>query len=453
MGNMQSNIADVKVVELLNGNRLKPESRHMKEIYNRVNQYVEEGKLVRLDFSGAGLSAIYTDDKFKELLVGDKFQGVYMRFKGEEQLVQTLRLLLTLSGRDEERVCNVENTNLSSGEQSSVFTETSKSRSTRIALEENGVEVVANEQKIVIHYTNWNGKTVLSSMSTVFAVIGLYNAVVNQLKATGYTRADIDFGSLTVGTRSDSVGDMLQVAKNSLTDLGYTVLYKFDNKATEKQWNTAVIMSEAPKTVSEILSKVDSYLKSGTVGMLSEYVPAESRRDRLGRVGKGKVATRQPAIYLGHTEDTVKFRRYNGTKFLRRADWDRKLMQDAEYLIDFGEVPLEEPVFNLSFVDMEIPIDKVGICKFSYGTHYHYSLPVHGTTAELVKCWAYNKTKEKFEEVRIPLPVFLELVLDENNEDYNVDELQNCIEFSEHQLRSNEVELANLDDYDFDRRG
>lgn len=446
-----TNIADVNVSQLLDGEKLKANSKQMKEVYDAVVKQVEMGKTVKLDFSGVAFYRINEDEKFKELLLDDKFDNVYMRFRGEAKLVQIFKLLLQLQGKNVNKIFNEENVTQTVVNADSVFNETANSKALREILEQKGVEVRADEGKIIVHYTKWNGETVLSSIDKIYPVIALYNAIKNQLQAHNLFVAEVDFGNISVANRSGPVADMLQSAKKRLSALGYTVSFSVSNKHTEKQWNTSVIMDETRKSRDVVLKELDQ-LKIGSVGVLAEYVPSEARTDRLGRVGKGVISTSQPAMYMGHTDEIIRIRQFNGTKFLRRVDWDRKAVIEAGYLLEMGEKFIERPVFELAYTDKEIPISKIGMCKFSYGTHFHFSLPVQTHPEASEDCWAFNTRTGKFENVKVPLPMFLELVLDENGIDYDVEELQTCIALTEQNLKALGVSLADLDDFDFDKR-
>lgn len=449
MGKPVQLIQDVKAKDFVTSGKLQPDSYSMTRLYNHIKD-IPSNVTVRLDFTGVQLGDITNDDLFKELLISQEFSNVFMRFNNEPKLTTICEMLLELANVKSRKVLNVTPESKVLSGVDLLFRSTKQTQRVTDLLLSKAVEENNLDQSITVHYYRWKGNYILTSANSPTSIAGLYYAIKETLERLGWRKALVDFDDLEVmGARGESTGDMLHNMCTLLERDGYHTKLLFNDEKSQRQWNLSVGMAEMQEDKTELQKKIDMDLKPGMVGVFTEYVPNENKPDRLGRVGEGKVATRQPAIYLGHEGNIYKFRQFIGSKFMRRTDWYRKIWEEAQYLAELGETVTEENVFDLRYKDIEIPFEKLGICRYCYGTHYHFSLPVQTSAEESIPTVVYRRSTERFEKVKILLPQFIAEVLRENGIEHDREQLETCILLSEANMEKANIKIEDLTDLDF----
>lgn len=427
-------------------NRLAP-GKEAKELLAYVTKKLKTVKEIELDFNGAEVSDNITiDDNFKKLILDDRYNNVYFKFYNKPQIVQMCGLLLKVSGKSISRVQNIEPV-LTQVYQTAdeVYTSTAKSERLAKKILSCGTMVDEGNQTVMIYYNETpDGVTVLSSMNSKDAVIALRDAVMTKLNESGYRRAIVDFGSLDLFTnRSTVVAAAMVNLFNSMITKHYIVEFKLQN---EEDRRLLEMMHEIPSMATdsdEILEKIDANLEVGSVGLLSEYVQKETKVDKFGHYGNGQVATRQPAVYLGRKGQTLNFRVYDAHTFMRRIDWiARKQEEDEKGVVTL----MHNQEFELKYKDVSINLDDIGICKFCNGTRYYFSLAIQSKPEEFLETH-YIKSDGTYGVVKVTLPKFIELVFNEQQQEYNMDMLLLCVEETEDRLNKLGVKIEDLSRY------
>lgn len=444
-------IKEIKVKEVCS--KVSPNSASMIKLYKLIDS-IPKSTIVKVDFKGVTVGTLTNDEKFKELLIDRKFSNVFFTFYGETKLKAICDMLMVVMGvnnnnkvtnvlPEEEYVYSVEN----------FFTPSIVTESITNKLLENGLEVDTANNRCILHYDMYKGVNIMSTFTNSKDVIGIYNAMKVALDRTGLKSVLVDFGTVHALTgRKDGLADLLYQARKILKSKGYEVEYRFNDDLSKKNWSLAIGIEVAEKDYAKSLAEIKENLKPNTVGMLAEYIPNKKNTDRLGRYGNGIVHTRQPAIFLKAEGDRLYFRKFNSNTFMRRADWDKKNLILAQELLEIGKQFDTEQEFNLNAKDVDFHISEIGVASINFGSKFHFSLPIQTKESEMVEVYAWNRKSERFENVKILLPKFLQLVLDENNVTYDRAELEVDIGLTEYKLRNQGIEVPDTRNYQFMRR-
>lgn len=425
--------------------RLAP-GKTMKDLLTRVDKEVKLKKKFVLDFKNVMISELLTtDDNFKKLLLDKKYDGVNLVFYNEKKLVTMGKLLLQLSDGRQDKIENVEPTITQTYQTAEeVYVATAKSKRLETKLKTMGMIIDDDKKCITLHYHKTPDKKtiILDGLNTKDSVIAIRDALLSTLNETGYKRAVVDFDDMQLfQNRSEAIAAAMCNLFNSFVSKKYEIEFKL---FYEEDRRLLEMMHEIPSMStdeSEILEKIDSNLEVGSIGLLSEYVQKDSKTDKFGHYGNGKVATRQPAIYLGRDGAKLKFRVYDAHTFLRRIDVIVKQKEQAEQ----GIVTLSQND-KFKYKDVEIELSTIGICKFCNGNRYYFSLAIQTKDNEFIGTH-YKKDDGTFGVVNMTLPVYIESVLTEQNQQYNAEMMMLCIEETKRRLECNDVEIEDLSNY------
>lgn len=427
-------------------NRLAP-GKEARELLNYVTKKLKTVKEIELDFNGTEVSDNITiDDSFKKLVIDDKYAKVHLKFYNKPQIVKMCQLLLKVSGKDITRVENLEPVTTQVYQTADeVYQSTPKSERLTKKLLSCGTFVDDDAKVVIIYYNETPNKVnVLNAINNKDAIVALRDAVVTKLNETGYRKALVDFGNMELFTnRSVVIAAAMVNLFQSMITKHYVVEFKLQK---EEDKRLLEMMHEIPSMstdTDEILEKIDVNLEVGSVGLLSEYVQKETKVDNFGHYGNGKVATRQPAIYLGRDGMVLKFRVYDAHTFMRRVDWIARKQEENEK----GIVTLmHNQEFELKYKDISINLEDIGICKFCNGARYYFSLAIQSKPEEFLETH-YIKEDGTYGTVKVILPKFIEMVLNEQQQEYNLQMLLLCVEETENRLREARVEIEDLSRY------
>lgn len=432
-------VSDIVKVKLAPG-------KEAKDLLAVVTKKLKLSKSLELDFNGIEVSdSITTDDYFKKLFLDDKYSNVYLRFHNKPHIVRMCKMLLKISGKNEERVTNVEPI-LTEVYQTAdeVYQPTKKSiRLTQKLLNYGTVIDNANRQVIIYYNQTPSGQYILNAINTKDPVIALKEAIMQVLGQTGYRKAIVDFGDMQLfSNRSGVIAAAMCNLFNSMAQKNYQVELKIKDGEDRRLLEMTHEIPSMSTDEDEILEKIDNNLEIGAVGLLSEYVRIETKVDKFGHFGNGQVATRQPAVYLGRDGNNLKFRVYDAHTFMRRIDWIVKVTDDEEK----GFETFRDKVFEVKHKDVSIPLENIGVCKFCNGNRYYFSLAIQSKEDEFIDIH-YLKQDGTYGVVAATLPEFLKMVLNEQHEKYNLQMMLLCIEETEKRLAEKNIYVEDLSKY------
>lgn len=409
---------------------------------------------VTLDFKDVTLGELYSDDNFKELLINPKFDHIRFLFHNENRKVKLMGCIISMArGKDfaNSKVQNDSRVEEVKYDLDKLLASSSKSKPKEVELEKRGISVDPINKHVTLYYYKHNGNYVMSSISSQHDVIAIYNVMLRVMKENNIVHGTVDFGELQAfNKRSVGTCDVLVQAKRLLKQHGLEVEFLFRDEASKRHMDLAIGLEEQVSK-EEALNKIKTYFPSGTVGMLAFYIPDASRKDRVGRWGNGEVYMREPAIFLGCEGNNLRFRVFRSSSFKRRADFYRDARIEAQIRADNGEEYSTIIGYALKSEEKLIPFDEVGIARLKYGSQYHFSRPVQTLPDESKEVYAYSKISKTMENVKILLPRWLQLVLDENLVEYSRQELSVDIGLSEVEMRSHGYKLVDETDYIFNR--
>lgn len=432
-------VSDIVKVKLAPG-------KEAKDLVAYVTKKLKLAKQIELDFSGIEVSDnITTDDYFKKLFLDDKYSNVYLKFHNKPHVVRMCKLLLKIAGKNEERVTNIEPI-MTEVYQTADEVYQSNNKSTRLMnkLLSMGTIIDSQNNQVIIYYNQTpSGQLILSEINTKDPVIALRDAITKVLDSTGYKKAIIDFGEMTLfNNRSDSIAAAMCNLFNSMAQKNYQVELKIKEGDDIRLLEMTHEIPSMSTDTDEILDKIDNNLDIGSVGLLSEYVSIDTKVDKFGHMGNGQVATRQPAIYQGRDGSNLKFRLYDAHTFMRRVDWIAKMAEDEEKGFD----TFREKNFEVKYKDITIPLENIGVCKFCNGNRYYFSLAIQSKDDEFIDIH-YLKDDGTYGTVAATLPEFLKMVLNEQHEKYSLQMMLLCIEETERRLKERNIPIEDLSKY------
>jgi hypothetical protein len=438
----------IMVSTLVKG-RLQP-GKSMKDLLDSLTKSIRTSrdKDVELDFNGVTISDTITiDDNFKKLLVDDKYKAVRLKFYNESQIVKMSKLLLRLSKCDENKVENVSPVvTMAYQTADDVYQETKKSKRIKEKFLNQAIVVDDEHKCIVLYYHKTpDGTMIMNDMNTKDVVIAMRDAVLAKLTETGYSKAIIDFADMQLFTnRSEVIAAAMSNLFSSMSSKGYEMDFKLEKEEDRRLLEMTHEIPSMSTDSEEILEKIDNNLEVGSIGLLSEYVQKDSKVDKFGHYGNGQVATRQPAIYLGRDGEMLKFRVYDTHTFMRRIDWIVKQKEQEEQGITTLR---QDKSFKLKYRDVEISLDSIGICKFCNGSRFYFSLAIQTKEDEFLETH-YKNEDGTYGVVKVMLPKMIEMVLNEQNQEYNLKMLMLCVEETYKHLTSKGIEIEDLSLYD-----
>jgi len=402
---------------------------------------------ITLDFLGVSISeTIAYDDKFKQLLLDDRYQNVILMFHGEREVPRVCKLLLRISNKDENRIVDVPITHLNLSPQESLFMATDKSDRLKRKILNLGSEVDKENNLITVYYHhNKDGDTIFETLTSQDSIVAVRDAILELGKQSNIKNVCIDFtGIELVVDRAETLLETLCLMIRNLAENGYHVEISSDNDKDVRYISMIDEIPNMPRDINKIIEILDANLELNAVGLLSEYVNKPNKLDNFGHYGNGEVATRQVAIYLGRDDYTLKFKVFDARYFKRKID--KKILNNAVATSKFQQLQMSQQ--GLTSHTVNIPITQIGVCKFCDGPQYYFSLPVQENASEFVETH-YRSSQGKFETIRILLPTFISMVLNENNEDYNLDLLMECEEESIRRLTKKNIFIPDVSDIDF----
>lgn len=416
----------------------------MKDFVLKVEKLLKTNKEILLDFTGVSFGDITTDDEFKRLLIDSKFKHVKLQFYNQENIVNICKLFLHLAGGSEDKVVNVvPKLNVTYQTAEEVYQTNKKSKRLTNLFLTKAFEVDDEKQKVILYYHQTkSGEHVLNDVNTKDAVIAIKDALLAKLKETGYIKAIVDFGNMTVFTnRSDVIASAFCNLFTSMYNKGYEIELKLSNEEDRRLLEMMYEIPNMSTDTNEILDKIDVYLHIGTIGLLSEYVQSETKVDKFGHYGKGQVATRQPAMYLGRNGSRLKFRVYDAHTFMRRIDWIAKQQEESEEISS-----LSNKGFEFKFKELDIELSTIGLCKFCNGSRYYFSLAIQTKEEEFLETH-YKCSDGAYGKVKVMLPQYIEMVLKEQNHEYDFDNMLLCMSETRKNLESQNISIADLSHY------
>ena len=406
------------------------------------------GKDVRvvLDFYGISLSdAISYDDKFKQLLLDDRYQNVYLMFHGEREVPRVCKLLLRISGRNETRIIDVPLSQVTITPQDNLFAESDKSNRLKRKLLNHGNYIDKTAKIIYIYYhENRDGDTIFESFTSKDSVVALRDCIIELSEKSKIKNVIIDFtGVELVVDRAETLIDILCLMLRNLKGMGIQVSIQSDNDRDVRYISMTNEIPQMERDPVKIIQLLDENLELYTVGLLSEYVNKPNKLDAFGHYGGGEVATRQVAVYLGNEDNKLKFRVYDNRLFVRAID--REIIE-RETPNRFKQLKMDRN--GLSSTILTIPVSQIGVCKFCDGPRYYFALPVQERSNEFIRTH-YRNADNEVGEVNIMLPTFISLVLNENAQDYNSEMLKECEKESIKRLTGHKIEIPDIANIDF----
>lgn len=419
----------------------------MKDLLDKVNKQLKLTKEIELDFTGVSISeSITIDDNFKKLLVDDKYRNVTLKFYNESQIVKMSHLLIKLANGDINKVKNSSPVvTVAYQTTDEVYSASKKSNRIKEKFLREAMIVDNAKNCIVLYYHKTpSGQMIMNDMNTKDVVIAMRDALTTKLVETGYTKALVDFADMQLFTnRSEIIAAAMCNLFSSMASKGYEMEFKLEK---EEDRRLLEMMHEIPSMSTdetEILEKIDTNLQIGSIGLLSEYVQKDNKIDKFGHYGNGQVATRQPAIYLGRKGSMLKFRVYDTHTFMRRLDW---IVKQKEQLEQGITTLTQNQGYTFKFKDVDIDLESIGICKFCNGSKCYFSLAIQTKEDEFIET-TYLKDDGTYGKVKATLPKFIEMVLNENAQKYNLDMLLLCIDETEKNLNAKNIKIEDLSKY------
>jgi hypothetical protein len=107
----------------------------------------------------------------------------------------------------------------------------------------------------------------------------------------------------------------------------------------------------------------------------------------------------------------------------------------------------QDKSFKLKYRDVEISLDSIGICKFCNGSRFYFSLAIQTKEDEFLETH-YKNEDGTYGVVKVMLPKMIEMVLNEQNQEYNLKMLMLCVEETYKHLTSKGIEIEDLSLYD-----
>lgn len=457
---MSVEIREVPVKEFLgisSNKTLSPKSADMGKIYDYCKA-AGKSVIIKLSFKGVNCGYLCSDERFKELLLNPDFNNVFIEIHNNATLYKTCRMLVMLGRKQsmENKVKFIEDHEQIVSGPEAVLKPSVKSEAITNVLLSRGLEVNKDDGLIIIHYAYNKDVTVLSAPPVRNSdIAGIYNAIVKAHEQTGFNRAVVDFtGFIAFSDQASALTDILYSAKERLEtkyNIKLTVWFGKNDVSSKNQWSQTVSMKQAVTDKAKKL-EIMRNMETNLPGILAEFVPDENKLNRLGQYGKGQVSTRTPVIFRGVEGENLKFTRFDGNTFLRRADWFREQMIKAQEQAEVGEAVSLEIALTVKSNDISIPIEDVGFARKFVGSRFHFALPVQDSEDGYMAVYAWSKKNQQMETVQITLPDWFMLILDENGISYNRAELSRYIGISERLLRERGLPVPQMSDYNFARR-
>lgn len=420
----------------------------MKDFVLKIETLLNTDEEILLDFTGVTFGDITTDDEFKRLLIDKRFNKVKLKFYNQDSIVQICKLFLHLAGGDENKVENVvSKVNVTYQTTEEVYQPSKKSKRLTNLFLSKAFEVDEEHNKVILYYHQTKkGEYVLNDVNTKDAVIAIRDALLIKLQETGYVNAVVDFGTMTVFTnRSDVIASAFCNLFTSIMNKGYEVELKLSNEEDRRLLEQMYEIPNMSKDENEILDKIDTYLNIGTIGLLSEYVPNESKKDKFGHYGKGEIATRQPAMYMGREDTILKFRVFDAHTFLRRIDWIVRQEEESTHS-SLNSNNNKNKSFEFKYKDLEIELSTIGICKFCDGSRYYFSLAIQTKDDEFLETH-YKNEDGSYGVVKVILPQYIEMVLKEQGYEYDMNNMLLCISETRKSLEQEHIVIDDLSCY------
>ena len=375
------------------------------DVWNRVDTYLSEfgNEEVILDFKDVQLEEPYKNMDFHNII---RRENVKFRIYNYSALVEGIDMACRLCGVATGRVENV-----------GIVAEEQKSPDKNIDVSPRIVSKLLEVMEVNGDtLTVWYSKA-LSGLSRASAVNSLEAAIETYLAGVDVkiNRIVVDLENIVVQKSTIKyLVELVEKFKKSYADFELANLIgreDFDMHLAIKNGLAKGMETE------EKLQIMKKELKKNTVGLLIMYENKRGGKDRYGRVGNGEILWCRYAIL----ESIVNRANVPTAVF--------KVYHKDDFHTSFHKTIENIDSTELKHDTIEIEIEKLGFFDYFLGSEFHFNLPIQfeleGSRNEWIEVEP-GKTGLR----KLTIPELAMHVLDEHNVEYNKQELEKAIEWT-----------------------
>ena len=358
-----------------------------------------KGTPVEFDFRGIEVIQPCNSNSFLKLLSNPDF---YMTMYNNENTVNSIKLMCTLNGYNKDRIKNVND----------IIPKAMTS-------EEKTIERMA-VQLMPYFETSDTGTQGILNVHKRFDQIGQPNTVKYIEAAIKKYSEETGVKDIKVYTRMmniqpsviETISDMVE----SMHKSGIEVTFLSDDRETQDKIDMRLDLGKANYSSSERLNIMKSRLSENKVGILIKYKDGGGK-DEFGRHGKGEKGSVRIALFKGFSSKNgtpaALFRSFNSNTFFTKSHW--YLEHDCEELK------------SLSYDDILIPVEELGLYNDFLGSKYHFSSPVQYTKGGEMIMYSTTETGSVV-GTAMTIPERAKAVFDDFGIKYDRENLDLCIE-------------------------
>lgn len=367
------------------------------DIWRDMMKELDGEEAVLFDFRNVSLQEPWKNEQFKIFITDNR---VHMKVYTAEEIKNTLDALLLLSNSNPGRI---ENENIVVKSVLSTKDKTRKMIETRLK----GAIILEDEGKIVRFPIN----KLFSQIGDYLTIEGIKCAIQSTVEENDKIETVIvDFGPMSIQT------DVFEKISNMDEELGLNNI-EIELESQNDQILGYIDILRCIKGAKDLtdtdkMERFSNMFKPGDVGMLTVF--KETRKtDLVGRMGNGEALYCRPAIFDG-------FERSNGTIYLLFRSFPKKFFytRNHYYLDNDGE-----RLSGLNPLKQKFVISEIGLQREYTGTKGHFNAPIQYDPKDNISTYRSGTT----EVVRVTLPGYIKMVLDDHKYNYNRSRLLNDI--------------------------
>lgn len=404
---------EVKVKDICKVTQISSHNSHEWEVIRHLVSGLREKHGVAevlLDFEDIELHNPYKNNSFLVLL---QDKDLYFRVYNDSTLKNTLDMICTAYKHDKNRIESVTEY-CETPFKVKVDHDVVKRMECKEKLRQN---VVSTHDQYELNLYK-GGIYTVSTESTVDAIIDVLKEYNDKLFV-------LDFGDTDI--TNNAYKYLANELQQHITDGNLLKIKATDNEELEQRLDVSISVSTNTHTTSRekaILLKNNT--EKNVVGLFVKYYPTKSnsKLDNLGREGRGKVLSTQPAIFRG-------FKVVNST-YCAVLDiyepMEDNFSPDLDYIAD--KCNGEDRGHELRKATKVISLNDIGFYNLFAGRKFHFLMPVQEIKEETKSIYVV-KEDGGLTTRKVSIPEYMKIVLDEHNVKYNEPVLDECIRLSE----------------------
>lgn len=349
------------------------------------------------DFKGIEMTQPYNSDSFIKLLGNPNF---YMTIHNNPRLLDSIKVLLTLSNQDVSKVANIQD-----------------AIPKKVSPEQRAIENMAKQLQ---DYFETDGDVGTLHIYRRFDQIGMPKTVDYIREAMRMYSENTGIKHIILNTSNMSIQSFVtEYVANLVGDMqkiGVSLEIVTDDKEIKSKISMYHGLQNATYSLMDKFNIMKARLALGRVGILTKYKDSRAK-DEFGRYGRGEKVQVRVAIFRGFTKKDnnvfAVFETFNGNTFYTASHWS---------ITHDGDIRTK-----LKSDRVEVPVADLGIYNDFLGPRYHFSTPVqysNSATEIIYSADAEGRVTGK----KMTIPERAKAVFDDYEVSYEVESLNAYIE-------------------------